>query len=136
MEMLILRDPSTEQATEGSLYVDGLPECYTLEDPVRAVKIQNETAIPAGRYAITIDESPRFGRRMPHILNVPNFTGVRIHYGNTAADTDGCILVGWEKGIDFIGSSRLAFAHLFDEIETALDDGEQVWLTIKDASDE
>jgi dynactin complex subunit len=81
--------------TIGKMYVDGVYECYTLEDVVRnGTKVLGKTAIPTGEYKLIIDASVRFKQDMPHILNVPNFTGVRIHSGNTSADTDGCILLG------------------------------------------
>jgi hypothetical protein len=105
--------------TVGKMYVDGIYECYTLEDTIRnGTKIIGKTAIPIGEYKLIIDASARFKQDMPHILNVPNFTGVRIHSGNTSADTDGCILVGtsW-NGKDFIGNSKIAYKKLFDKLK-------------------
>jgi hypothetical protein len=132
MELLLNRWPSTTEATEAQLYVDDEPFGYTLEDVVRAVKIPHETAIPAGRYQIVLDQSPKFGRLMPHLLNVPNFTGVRMHWGNTAKDTDGCIIVAWERGVNFVGTSRKAFDQLFGLMQEAVAANEQIWITIKD----
>ena len=83
--------------TIGKLYVDGQYFCDTLEDAVRDVKIAGKTAIPAGTYKVITSFSNRFCKIMPEILGVPNFTGVRIHSGNTAADTAGCVLVGENK---------------------------------------
>lgn len=80
--------------TIGKLYVDGRYFADTLEDAVREVKIPGKTAIPAGTYAVVYNMSKRFKKMMPLLLNVPGFEGVRIHAGNTAGDTDGCILVG------------------------------------------
>ena len=105
--------------TVGKMYVDGIYECYTLEDAIRnGTKIIGKTAIPIGEYKLIIDASARFKQDMPHILDVPNFTGVRIHSGNTSADTDGCILVGtsW-NGKDFIGNSKIAYKKLFDKLK-------------------
>jgi hypothetical protein len=105
--------------TVGKMYVDGVYECYTLEDVVRnGTKVLGKTAIPIGTYKLIIDASTRFKQDMPHILDVPNFTGVRIHSGNTSADTDGCILVGstW-VGKDFIGNSKIAYKKLFDKLK-------------------
>ncbi len=83
--------------TIGKLYIDGVYFCDTLEDTVRpaGVKIAGKTAIPAGTYRVKKTMSPRFKKVLPEILNVPNYTGVRIHAGNTAADTEGCVLLGF-----------------------------------------
>ena len=107
--------------TVGKMYIDNIYECYTLEDVVRnGSKVIGKTAIPTGEYKVIIDASVRFKQDMPHILNVPNFTGVRIHAGNTSAHTDGCILLGttW-SGKDFIGNSRVAFNKLFEKLKKA-----------------
>jgi hypothetical protein len=108
-----------ETHTVGKMYVDGVYECYTLEDVVRdGAKVDGKTAIPAGTYDVIIDDSARFGKPMPHILNVPNFTGVRIHSGNTSKDTDGCILLGHTyAGKDFIGNSKLAYDVFFNKLK-------------------
>lgn len=138
MEMVIKRNESAKGATEGRLYVNGDFECFTLEDQDRAleaggVKVQNETAIPKGMYEVAITPSARFKRKMPELLNVPNFKGVRIHSGNTKDDTEGCILVGAlneRTDDDFIGASRVAFSRLYPKIEKAIMQGEKVTLTI------
>lgn len=84
--------------TIGKLYIDGAYFCDTLEDTVRTgEKIAGKTAIPAGTYKVKITWSPRFKRYLPEILNVPNFSGVRIHAGNSALDTEGCVLLGLNK---------------------------------------
>ena len=82
--------------TIGKLYIDGSYLCDTLEDEVRppGIKIYGKTAIPDGTYKVEMTESPKFNRVMPILINVPNFEGVRIHPGNSATDTEGCILVG------------------------------------------
>lgn len=119
MELQVKRTDFTDSSTIGELSVNGQFECYTLEDKVRPVKIAGKTAIPAGRYEVIIDFSQRFGRLLPLLLNVPNFEGVRIHPGNAAADTEGCILVGEEKSQDFVGQSRAAFDRLFAKLSAA-----------------
>ena len=68
-----------------------------MEDTVRDEKIAGKTAIPEGTYEVVVNRSPRFKRDLPLLLNVPNFEGIRIHRGNTAKDTNGCILVGENK---------------------------------------
>ena len=107
--------------TVGKMYIDNIYECYTLEDVVRkGAKVNGQTAIPTGTYNLIINHSNRFNRDLPLLENVPNFTGVRIHAGNTSAHTEGCILVGttW-TGKDFIGNSRVAFNKLFDKLKKA-----------------
>lgn len=129
MKLTLQREPSRFGWTLGRLNVNGVFECYTCEDVVREVpnvpvaewKVPGATAIPIGHYGIIIDASTRFHRLMPHILNVPGFNGIRIHSGNTAADTEGCILVGTEfddKGIAG-GCSRPAFERLFEKMKLA-----------------
>ena len=116
--------------TIGELRVDGVFECWTLEDTVRAgPKVDGETAIPAGTYKLTITASPRFKRYLPLVNDVPGFTGIRIHPGNTAADTHGCLLVGDTRLPGSIGQSRAAFDRLFKKLETALARGESVEIT-------
>jgi hypothetical protein len=139
MRLSLTRQKSTPNSTLGSLYIDGLWFSFTLEDIVRALgpngegKVAGRTAIPAGEYAVIIDKSTRFNRLMPHILNVPFFEGVRIHSGNTAADTEGCILLGLDKtGEDSIGHSVTAFEAFMDRLKAGLLDGE-VKLTITEA---
>lgn len=115
----------------GKLYVDNVFQCYTLEDIEREEKVYGKTAIPRGTYKVILDMSTRWKRIMPHILNVSNFEGVRIHSGNTSLDTDGCILVGEEwKGGDFIGKSKLAYNALMKKLEKGVADG-VVILTIE-----
>lgn len=133
MILTLKRSNHTAKATIGSLFIDGAFECFTLEDVVRPVKIAGETAIPAGRYEIIINFSNRFQRRMPLLLNVPNFDGVRIHTGNTDADTHGCILVGKHKAVNKITGSRSAYSALFKKLDKALKT-EKAFLDIVDAS--
>jgi hypothetical protein len=88
--------------------------CDTLEDKYRAnsVKVFGKTAIPKGVYKGVVDYSNHFKQKMPHILNVPQFEGIRIHSGNTAADTEGCILVGYNKKVGMLVNSRAAYGKL------------------------
>ena len=119
MNILLKRTIHTANATIGEMYVDGVFECYTLEDIERDVKIAGKTAIPKGTYKVIINQSNRFKRLLPLLLNVPNFEGVRIHTGNTDADTEGCILVGKQKTASTIIKSRDAFDALFPKMQKA-----------------
>lgn len=89
--------PKTDY-TVGRLYVDGKLFCNTLEDQLRDLtqeeKVPGRTAIPAGTYRVVFNWSPKFGRNLPRLLDVPHFEGILIHPGNTADDSAGCILVG------------------------------------------
>ena len=99
MKLTLKRNFKGADYTIGKLYIEGHYFCDTLEDTVRPAnkKISGKTASPAGNYKVIKSYSPRFKKILPEILNVPNFTGVRIHAGNTAKDTDGCILLGLNK---------------------------------------
>jgi hypothetical protein len=119
MKIEVKRLHRTENSTIGELLIDGVWECYTLEDVERDVKIKSETAIPRGTYKVIINQSNRFKRLLPLLLNVPNFEGVRIHSGNTNHNTEGCILVGRTRSKDFIGQSRKAFDSLFAKMQKA-----------------
>lgn len=132
MELSVTRQPSEGGATIGEMLMDGEHCCYTLEDQIRpdGEKVYGKTAIPAGRYRVVIDMSNRFRCLMPHVLDVPGFEGIRIHTGNTDADTDGCVLLGITRGTNTIGQSRMAFAPFFERLQAALQDGGECWLTI------
>jgi hypothetical protein len=97
MKIKLIRDYFTETTTLGKLYIDGKFFCHTLEDKVRPdeEKVYGKTAIPEGIYRIIVSFSKRFQRMTLEILDVPNFSGIRIHGGNTHKDTLGCILVGF-----------------------------------------
>jgi len=118
MKLLLQREPSTKKSTAGKLFLDGAFECYTLEDIVRerGVKVYGQTAIPAGTYQVLLTQSPRLKRVLPLLLNVPGFEGIRIHPGNKAEDTDGCILVGDAPAPDWLGQSKVAFDRLFAKL--------------------
>lgn len=120
MNINVIRKEYTQQSTIGELYVDGKFECYTLEDRIRALKVPGTTAIPSGHYEVVVTYSNRFKKPLPLLMNVPNYEGVRIHTGNTDADTEGCLLVGKTKQRDAVGASKVAFGELLPKIEEAL----------------
>lgn len=132
MKLKLTRIRMSPSGTIGSLTVDGQFECWTCEDTVRppGVKIPGSTAIPFGEYRVTITRSARFGRDLPLLEQVPGFSGVRIHPGNTAEDTEGCILVGQDQREDGVGRSRIAFDLLFEKMRAAVRNGEQITLEV------
>jgi len=119
MRIEVKRLHKTENSTIGELTIDGKFECYTLEDKERDVKIKGETAIPKGTYKVIINKSNRFKKLLPLLIGVPNFEGVRIHPGNSNHDTEGCILVGMNRSVDYITKSRKAFDSLFKKMQGA-----------------
>lgn len=137
LELTVTRFMCGATCTLGELLVDGEHECYTLEDVVRpdGVKIYGETAIPYGRYRVVVTHSNRFGRDLPLLLNVPAFDGIRIHPGNVAADTHGCLLVGRGHTGSSVTESRLAFDALFPKIRDAIAGGKDVWITYKSGTE-
>lgn len=134
MELLVQREPSINGTTFGKLYVNGHYQCETLEDQIREVpyrpvsewKVDGATAIPAGLYHVAITFSNRFQRDMPLVEGVEGFSGIRIHPGNTSADTAGCLLVGTARAGSTITNSRAAFTSLFIMIDAAIESGESV----------
>lgn len=120
----------------GVLFVDGAFECFVLEDvirevanqPVSAWKVKGDTAIPAGRYRIVRTRSPRFGKVLPLLENVPGFEGIRIHAGNRSSDTEGCLLPGRARGTGMVMESRMAFEALDQKIRHATG---EVWIDIE-----
>lgn len=141
MLLEVKREPSARGCTLGTLYVDGEFECFTLEDVVREIpeqavetwKTPGETAIPSGTYEVTVTNSAHFGRMLPLLLKVPGFEGVRIHSGNVAADTEGCILVGVRKTDLEVLDSRLAFQSLFAKMLAARARNEPIHIRISNA---
>lgn len=140
MEIKVLRKIYTGTSTIGELSIDGKFFCYTLEDVCRDVnrngikdaeeiKEHGKTAIWAGRYEVILNVSNRFKVLMPLLLNVPHFAGIRIHNGNTAEHTEGCILVGDSKSANFIGNSKVTFARLMVLLKNAAKK-ESIFITI------
>lgn len=138
MKLQVERVQQDADVTIGRLLVDGVFECWTLEDPVREKpgvpveqwKIKGETAIPRGTYRVLVTMSDRFKRLMPLLENVLGFVGVRIHSGNTTANTEGCLLVGDVRLDKSIGQSRVAFDRLYEKIYAAFTRGESVTLEV------
>ncbi len=130
----IRREIYTGRSTIGRLFVNGEFECYTLEDCARApgTKVPGATCIPAGSYSLTINYSSRFKKMLPQLLAVPGFEGIRIHAGNTDADTEGCILVGQTQAENYVGKSRTAFGKLLTRLQAATRGGGEVRVRVMD----
>ena len=111
--------------------------CDTLEDRVRpeGEKVYGKTAIPEGTYEVKLTHSPRFKKILPEILNVPNFSGIRIHSLNKAEESEGCIGVGeWNgKDTNWISNSRIIFNKLFALLEEANNNKEKITITINNS---
>ena len=140
MELTLQRTVKREDFTLGILSIEGKTFCNTLEPTWRDIgpggkdcKIPGKTAIPEGRYPLFVTRSEKFGRQwLPLLLHVPDFTGIRIHAGNTAEDTEGCILVG-KVSVNNLGrlmDSRLWLQRLIKRLAER-PEGEMMWITVK-----
>ncbi len=143
MELTLTRKILSEHSTIGELTTaEGDFICFILEDKDRFLnstdsldhiefnKVYGRTAIPLGRYQIIISWSNRFQRPLPQLLNVPGFSGIRIHSGNVPGDSSGCLLPGTHYEDDKVINSRSAFLPLMHKIHYATLN-EKVFITIK-----
>lgn len=137
MELTLKRIAKRDNYTIGRLEADGVYVCDTLEPTWRDIgrgrpgrKVWGRTAIPEGRYPVVITYSPRFKKWLPLLLHVPMFEGVRIHAGNTAEDTAGCILVGENLKPGMVLNSNIWVHRLKQKIVAAKERGEGVWISI------
>ena len=144
MELLLERKYCKPHYTIGKLYADFDYICDTLEPAygvlnssmtskeITMVKLRyGKVAIPSGSYKVVVNMSPRFKMRLPLLVNVPGFSGIRIHGGNSVRDTEGCILVGWNRRKGMVLNSRYALTLLMERFDLAAKKGEDVWITIK-----
>lgn len=132
MQLKLQRLYMDDTCTIGELTDGADLNLFTLELPVRDGL--PGSAIPSGTFPLANRISPRFGRNVPHVDAIPNRSNILIHWGNTATDTEGCILVGMSYERDnphFIGRSREAFDKLYGEFTAALVRGESVTLTVQ-----
>lgn len=149
VNLLLQRRANGLTAALGSIWIDGVPFCDSLEDLVREVpgipverwKIAGATAIPAGKYEVRLTVSDRAMRgllwtprpdfELPELLEVPGFAGVRLHAGNTAVNVEGCIAVGsWSPSGEALVDSRKALTDLIDRLAAAERAGQDVWIKV------
>lgn len=143
MELLVKREWLSDECSVGELYINGVFECFTLEDKDRGLsqdmplaqiqkaKVYGQTAIPKGRYPVVIQFSAKHGKELPTLYNVPDFAGVEMHPGNTDVDTLGCILVGQMRTSNSVLSSVKAFDNMFPKLQAAFSKHEQIFITIQ-----
>lgn len=138
MNLILHREKLLSDRTIGRLSdEDSFMSFYTLEDEDRRledgrIKVPGKTCIPRGCYRIQLTMSNRFKRILPILLDVPQFTGIRIHSGNTPADTEGCIIIGRELHLATMDltKSLLALNILMEALTLTDQHGEEIWITI------
>ena len=130
MKILVKRIFNGSAYTIGKLFVDGKYFCDTLENAERPEKIYGNTAIPKGTYIVALSQSPRFKIVLPLLLDVPGYSGVRIHAGNTAKDTEGCILVGHNLKKGYVLNSKKTLNALLKILIEADKQGKQICIEI------
>ena len=152
MKLLLKRIARREKYTIGKLYIDGKYECDTVEDEdrgltqdmsldeIKKIKVPNETAIPTGTYKITLNVvSPKFskyaykyiGGRLPRLPDVPGYSGVLMHIGNTAEHSSGCLIVGQNTQVGKVLNSTVTFKKLYAKLQEANKRGEVITITIE-----
>ena len=143
MKIYIERKYKKEDYTIGSLFINGKWVCNTLEHKDRGLhqgmskleiaiaKVFHETAIPEGTYRVKAGLSMKFKARRPYILDVPGFSGIMIHEGNTVRDTQGCILVGLNTVRGRLTESRKCLGEVMAQVLEAEDRGEPVVMTVR-----
>ena len=136
IDILLLREPPTETQTLGALYVDRHHYAHTCEDRDRyleagGMKQAEITAIPRGYYRVTVTFSNRFKKDLPLVCDVPQFSGIRIHGGNSHEDTEGCILIGQERTKTGIRGCKTVLQGLIQYIHEVEARGDQVWMVVR-----
>src|SRR6056300_165369 len=141
MKLDVIRFQFGADATNSLLFIDGEFECYGLEDEYRDVKVMHETCIPEGEYEIKLRTDGAFHKGMLWLQDVPGFTYILIHTGNTDQHTSGCYIVGetqtdLDKGKDgFVGNSGVAYKKLYPKVADAILAGEEVTIKYSNVKD-
>ena len=154
MKLVVDRKWKKSDYTISNLYIDGVKFCNVLEDAdrmissdmdldmIKMLKVKGQTAIPTGTYKVTLSaQSPKYTKSktmmafckayMPRLLNVPGYDGVLIHPGNTAADSEGCLLVGKNDVVGKVTNSTYWFKQLYNKMKVATKRGETITIEIK-----
>ena len=154
LELTVRRRAKRDTYTIGHMEINADIVCDTLEDTDRGLtssmsleeikkrKVHGKTAIPCGHYRVDMDTvSPKYadhdfykrtcGGKLPRLVGVPGYSGVLIHCGNTAEDTDGCIIIGENKAVGKVLNSRATFERFIKRLVKAHEDGEEIWITVK-----
>lgn len=154
MKIKLIRKAKTDSYTIGDLYVNDVFICNTIEDTDRGlkqdmnsieiskIKVQDQTAIPTGKYKITLSiQSPSFSKKpyylnfcngyLPRLENVPGFTGILIHRGVDQNHSSGCIIVGYNTIKGKVTNSQKAFETVYSMLKEADDKGENIFITIE-----
>jgi hypothetical protein len=144
MELKTIRYNTEKTFSDGLFFINNKFQCHTIEDGHKDVKVKGETRIPDGRYEVTLRKEGGFHGRylkeygasfhkgMLWVRNVPNFEYILIHVGNSAKDTEGCLLVGMTNSADeagFIGGSKIAYRKIYPIIAKELEAGRKVFIT-------
>lgn len=153
MNIELKRIARKDTYTIGRLYINGTKVCDTIEDKdrgltqkmsleeIKKIKVKSKTAIPTGIYTVTLNvKSPSFSQKeyykkycngyLPRILNVPGYDGILMHKGNTAEDSAGCIILGYNTIVGKVTNSQKAFELVYQQLKTASDNGENIIIKI------
>lgn len=142
MQLKLIREIYSAQSTIGRLYVNGTFFCFTLEDYCRDLnkdgdlqdpgetKVFGKTCIPQGEYKVILNQSTRFKKLLPLLIDVPGFSGIRIHNGNIPDHTEGCILVGSTRAENFVGNSIDTLARLMVRLKAMSSTGQPMSISI------
>lgn len=134
MNLVLKRNVFTDTSTIGELFIDGKFECFILEDvdrkltsemsleEIKAIKVYGKTCIPYGSYRVHITFSNRFNKLLPIVEGVKGFEGIRIHTGNSAEDSSGCLIVGTAKADNLVIHSKDAFKNLLPKLESCTEE--------------
>lgn len=129
MRLTLRRIANKKDYCIGRLYINGVYFCDTIEDvdrglddtmteeDIKEMKVYGETAIPTGIYTVLLTYSPKYKKVMPLINNVKGYSGIRIHSGNTAKDTEGCLIVGKNTKVGMVTDSRNTYNALFKRLQ-------------------